>query len=344
MDGDWRKSDMFAVTMVQGSPKLTHQRDAELQAIAWGGGDLDAFVKRWGYSYLVRDEQLYLNRWKSWREDASPLRAAIRQMRNDRARRPIRDLVDNAAREGKEALDRAVQRLKASDPQEGDRRAKILEACARACRIHYPMKDDRDLVLSHAQSALRWVLMEADRRLRKTAVTQEDDGVFLFESQGLLDHFADRGPPPQQLSEIREERLREQARLARYTRAVAEPPAEEGLPEGDTLQGAPASAGIAEGRACVVSVDAYHDISELEEGDILVLKGEGKIGWTMFFTNIAGLVYTNGNWLSHETTLCRELGKPAVVGLAAEVERIRDGELLRIDGAKGTVQLLEREG
>jgi phosphohistidine swiveling domain-containing protein len=292
----------------------------------------------------VRDEQLYLNRWKSWREDDAPLRAAVRQMQNDRARRPIKDLVENAARESREALGRAVQQIVASDPREGGKRARVLEACVRACRTHYPMKDDRDIVLSHAQSALRWVLMEADRRLRTAGATHEEGEVFLFEPQELLDHFADGGPSPQQLSEIRTERLREQARLARYTRPIAVPTPEEGVPEGDTLQGGPASAGIAEGRACVVSVDAYEDISKLQEGDILVLKGEGKVGWTMFFTNIAGLVYTNGNWLCHETTLCRELGKPAVVGLGAEVERIRDGELLRIDGAKGTVQRLGGEG
>ena len=110
------------------------------------------------------------------------------------------------------------------------------------------------------------------------------------------------------------------------------------------LQGDPASAGIAEGKACVVRTDAYEDISRLEEGDILVLKGEGKVGWTMFFTSIAGLVYTNGNWLSHETTLCRELGKPAVVGLVEEIELIEEGEFLRIDGAEGMVQRLERGG
>jgi pyruvate,water dikinase len=52
-------------------------------------------------------------------------------------------------------------------------------------------------------------------------------------------------------------------------------------------------------------------------------------------------VYSGGNWLSHETTLCRELGKPAVVGLVEEIELIEDGELLRIDGATGTVLRLD---
>ena len=345
MDGDWKQSDMFAVNMVQGSHKLTHTRDAELQAMAWGEGDLESFTIRWGYSYLTRGEELFaFHRWKSWREDPKPLLTAIEQMRNCRVRLPIQVLVQNAAEESRKALDGAVQQLKASNPVEGKKRAEILKACVKACRVHYPMKDDRDIVLCHAQSALRWILMEADRRLRKVGSSQNAGDVFMFEPHELVDWLSSRRSSCQKFAKILEERRREQARLGRYTLPRAEPTAKVDLPTGDVLEGQPASAGIAEGRACVVCVDAYEDISKLEEGNILVLKGDGKVGWTMFFTNIAGLVYSGGNWLSHETTLCRELGKPAVVGLVEEIELIEDGELLRIDGAEGTVLLLEREG
>ena len=342
MDGDWRKSDMFAVTMVQGAPKLTHERDAELQAIAWDGGDLDGFIKRWGYSYLVRDELLDISRWQSWREDPAPLHAAVKQMRASKARRPIQELVRDSARESHEAFARALRQIRDADAENGETHAKILAACVKACRTHNRMKDDRDLVLSHAQSALRWVLMEVGRRLRRADIVAAEDDVCMFEPQELLAFFEDGGDRAATFRTILSARRREQARLSRYTLSLTDHADDEAPPEGDVVQGDPASPGIAEGRACVVRVEAYEDISGLEAGDILVLKGEGKVGWTIFFTTIAGLVYSNGNWLCHETTLCRELGKPAVVGLGEQADAIRGGERLRIDGSTGMVYLLDR--
>ncbi|OGG50904.1 MAG: hypothetical protein A3F84_00080 [Candidatus Handelsmanbacteria bacterium RIFCSPLOWO2_12_FULL_64_10] len=55
---------------------------------------------------------------------------------------------------------------------------------------------------------------------------------------------------------------------------------------------------------------------------------------------IAGLVYEDGNWLCHESNLCRELGKPAVVCMGDKIDLIQPGERLRIDGSKGTVHRL----
>ena len=342
MDGDWRKSDLFAVTMVQGAPKLTHERDAELQAIAWEGGGLDGFIRRWGYSYLVRDELLDISRWKSWREDSAPLHAAIKQMRASQVRRPILELVKDSARESREAFERAVRKTRDADAEDGETHAKILAACVRACRTHNRMKDDRDLVLSHAQSALRWVLLEAGRRLQQTGIAQAEGDVFMFEPQELLGFLSDGENRAETFRKILSARRREQTRLSRYTLPLTDHSDGEAPPEGDVMQGDPASPGIAEGKACVVRVEAYEDIADLQEGDILVLKGEGKVGWTMFFTTIAGLVYSNGNWLCHETTLCRELGKPAVVGLGEKADVIRDGERLRIDGSTGMVYLVDR--
>ena len=89
--------------------------------------------------------------------------------------------------------------------------------------------------------------------------------------------------------------------------------------------------------------DVVDDISHLNEGEILVLKGEGKLGWTIFFSSIAGLVYESGNWLCHESNLCREFGIPSIVSLGEKINSITSGERLRIDGQKGTILRLEKE-
>ena len=45
--------------------------------------------------------------------------------------------------------------------------------------------------------------------------------------------------------------------------------------------------------------------------------------------------------LSHSAIVAREMGIPAVVGVRGACERIRTGDLLRLDGARGTVAILK---
>src|SRR5262249_39150770 len=52
---------------------------------------------------------------------------------------------------------------------------------------------------------------------------------------------------------------------------------------------------------------------------------------------VAGLVVEEGALLQHATTLAREFGVPAIVGLANALEVFRDGDLLEVDGTTGEV-------
>ena len=107
---------------------------------------------------------------------------------------------------------------------------------------------------------------------------------------------------------------------------------------GPVLRGAPASAGIAEGPARVVrSVD---QISEVREGDILVC-GTTSPAWAPIFTKIRATVTDVGGVMSHAAIVSREYGMPAVVGTGRATSRIRTGQMIRVDGAKGTVTMLD---
>jgi len=338
---NWQEAEQLALTLIQGVSSLTHERDAELQAIAWENGDLEKFIRKWGYSYLARDEQLYISAWKSWREVPQPLYMAIEQMQNSTNRCSIGQLIEEARRKSDETFERVITELETIKPHEGKQCAKIFAACVKAGRQHFRMKDDRDLVLSHAQAALRWILLEAGRRMRESRIVQADDDIFLFTPQELLDFFAGEGPYLLAMDKIVEKRRAEQARLARYTLSLTMNPNDVESPSGDVIQAAPGSPGIAEGEAHIVRDRmALENLANMEEGDILVLKGEGKVGLTMFFSIIAGLVYENGNGFCHEVNICRELGKPAVVCLDSKVNLIEEGEILRIDGQKGIVSRL----
>ena len=106
---------------------------------------------------------------------------------------------------------------------------------------------------------------------------------------------------------------------------------------GATISGFAGSAGIVEGRARVLS--SVEQGSQLQPGEILVTTVTN-VGWTPLFPRAAAVVTDIGAPLSHAAIVARELGIPAVVGCRTATARIRTGDMLRVDGGKGTVEVL----
>ena len=106
------------------------------------------------------------------------------------------------------------------------------------------------------------------------------------------------------------------------------------------LVGLAVSAGTVEGRARVVL-----DMGEtaFEAGDILVTSYTDP-SWTPVFLAIAGLVTEVGGLMTHGAVVAREYGLPAVVGVEHATERIRDGQMIRVHGTEGYVEVLQTLG
>jgi phosphohistidine swiveling domain-containing protein len=107
------------------------------------------------------------------------------------------------------------------------------------------------------------------------------------------------------------------------------------LPAG-ALPGTPASAGVVEGPARVVT-DPTREV--LRAGEILVAPFTDP-GWTPLFIHAAGVVTEVGGMMTHGAVVAREYGIPAVVSVTSAVERIRTGQRIRVDGTRGFVQIL----
>jgi len=108
--------------------------------------------------------------------------------------------------------------------------------------------------------------------------------------------------------------------------------------DGSLIKGAAASPGIVEGPARIV-----RDASELgtvETGDVMVCPATSP-AWAAVFPKLAAAVSDVGGMMSHTAIVCREYGLPAVVGTGHAVATIRNGQRLRVDGAAGTVTILE---
>jgi pyruvate,water dikinase len=102
------------------------------------------------------------------------------------------------------------------------------------------------------------------------------------------------------------------------------------------LQGRPASGGIVEGKARVAHT--LEEAASLQPGEILVTPITD-IGWTPYFSVIAGLVTDLGSSVSHGAVIAREYGLPCVVNTRSGTRVLKTGDYLRLDGYDGTVRL-----
>jgi rifampicin phosphotransferase len=102
------------------------------------------------------------------------------------------------------------------------------------------------------------------------------------------------------------------------------------------LVGLAVSAGTVEGRARVV-----HDMADadLAAGDILVTAFTDP-SWTPAFVAIAGLVTEVGGLMTHGAVIAREYGVTAVVGVVDATRLIGEGQLIRVNGTDGYVEIL----
>jgi rifampicin phosphotransferase len=107
---------------------------------------------------------------------------------------------------------------------------------------------------------------------------------------------------------------------------------------GEVLTGAPASAGVARGRARVITDTAQ--IAAFEPGEILIAP-QTDPSWTPLFMVAAGVVVDVGAMGSHAMIVSRELGIPCAAGVGQATKRIPDGTLLEVDGSSGRVTVLE---
>ena len=103
------------------------------------------------------------------------------------------------------------------------------------------------------------------------------------------------------------------------------------------LKGNGCSAGAASGRARVVTTLA--ECNGLQAGEVLVTRFIDP-SWTPVMGLVSGLVAEVGGLLSHGAVIAREYGLPAVLDVRAATEIIKTGQIVEVDGTRGTVTIL----
>lgn len=100
------------------------------------------------------------------------------------------------------------------------------------------------------------------------------------------------------------------------------------------LRGLPASPGIGFGPVKIVSNSS--ELDKVKNGDILVTKMTNP-DFVPAMKRAAGIVTNEGGLTSHASIVSRELGVPCVVGSMEATTKLKDGQVITIDGARGIV-------
>lgn len=131
------------------------------------------------------------------------------------------------------------------------------------------------------------------------------------------------------------------SRLVFSSRAIVEKQVRAGVEytwadDAGSLFGTPCSPGVVEGEALVVN---KIDNSLNVKNKILVAETTDP-GWVFLLMQANGIIAERGSLLSHTAIVSRELHKPSVVGVISATRRIKTGDMIRLDGSTGRIEIL----
>ncbi|MCR5596208.1 MAG: phosphoenolpyruvate synthase [Lachnospiraceae bacterium] len=103
------------------------------------------------------------------------------------------------------------------------------------------------------------------------------------------------------------------------------------------IKGIGGAIGQSSGPVCLITSPA--EFGKLSKGDILVCTYTDP-EWTPLFTLAAGVVVDTGGTLSHAAIVAREYGIPAVLATGDATKKLKDKDMVMVDGTNGRVTVL----
>ncbi|MFH0713343.1 MAG: PEP-utilizing enzyme [Candidatus Micrarchaeota archaeon] len=101
------------------------------------------------------------------------------------------------------------------------------------------------------------------------------------------------------------------------------------------IKGLVAQGGKVTGRVRLIR--SFHDVKKVEEGDVLVANTTHP-NYLPAMQKACAFVTNEGGVVSHAAIVSREMKKPCIVGTKVATKMLRDGDLVEVDGDKGTVK------
>jgi pyruvate,water dikinase len=287
---------------------------------------LERFLEEYGHRG-VREAEIGAPRWV---EDPTLMFAALRSHLDSPVDLPVREQQLQGARED------AERKLAKSVPLPLRPAVhKLLDVVRRFTRM-------REHLRGHVVEVLgmfRRIALETSRRIESREPEAGPDAAFfltLAEVRRVL--FDDNDRVAIRVQRRRLEYVRNSKLPEPPTTFVGFPPEEARVSStAKRLKGLAASGGVAEGRVRILRDPAQ--AADFAPGEILVVAA-ADTGWAPLFLAASGVVTELGGPLSHAAIILREYAVPAVVNVTNATRSLRDGDIARIDGDAGTVEVL----
>jgi len=264
-----------------------------------------------------------------WRQDDTPLRRMVEHYGNKADS-------ENPARAESERARRREQSTHAILATFPIRHRLLVRLALRLGRTRMPLRGLVKRSFLQALDVSRAAACRLGELLVADGVLDTVDDVFFLDIDELM---------TSQNSNLKA-RVAQRRRYWHQHKAVVVPGEWTGIPEvrrkdaeerhSDSLAGVGVSPGLVEGRARVLMEP---DFVEVEPGEILVAPHTDP-SWSSVMFISSGLVVDIGGALSHAAVVARELGIPCVVNTRTGTRDIKTGDLIRVDGARGTVDVI----
>jgi len=278
----------------------------------------------------------------SLREDPALLVASVRNCL--RAGKKVATLEDHE-RQSREEGERRVEQALKGHPLRAAIFGRVLELARRSVANRESMR----LARTRAYGIAKRIYRALGQRLTEAALLTQAGDVFFLTTQEVAGAVRGHGATSNLRALVQLRRTEAEPQRTRrlpgriVTRGLvaAATVAEEAAPlpriGGRILQGTGCSRGLVRATAKVV-LEPRADLRV--DGEILIAPMTDP-GWVLLMVSAAGIVSERGSLLSHTAIVGRELGIPTVVGVPDATRLISTGDSLQLDGASGTVTILE---
>jgi pyruvate,water dikinase len=303
----------------------TVEQDVVLWQVARGQGSVEEFIERFGHR-AAGEMELSEPRW---REDREYIEQVVKSVGSGKGRSPAEIHHENVKK--REDAEKSLPEI--LDKWGGGSLLDDLLADLRLAQQLLPYRESGKYYLMMGYELIRLAIMDLSRRW------DLGRGVFFLRREELPRFETER---EKWVEVIAERKVRWQS-LQRLDPAVivdSDHLERLGLrqeyKDGTELEGEALAPGIASGPAAIVFNP--HQAGEIGTDYILVCPSTDP-AWTVLFINARGLVVERGGLLSHGAIVARDFGIPAVTCPDA-TNRIKNGEMIRVDGNIGRITLL----
>jgi len=294
-----------------------------------GLDSLEDFLSRFGH-HAKRELDLLVPRYKE-----APT-YVVAEIKNILSQPRVNDPRQRVLNQQQRALN-AQKKLASSIPVW--RRKRIMANLSRVRKFLWGREELRDLSTKFYYHVRR-ITVEVEGRLIKNKVLLEANDVFFLQKDDLIKVI--RGELSSSDCQFLVERNKKYYQSFsnynpegeigdRYSTQLTPPNLET---TDSAVFGVGGSPGVVTGVARVIA--DIDDAQRLEPDDILVTRCTDP-AWTAKFSSLAGVVTETGGILSHAAVICREYGIPAVLAFNNATKRIKEGDIISINGSTGNI-------